>query len=472
MKRLGSVLALLLVLSGIVIISPHPVNAQNDGPAIGAAVPFVDAEGVARGAITVAEVVDPFLDFNPDYPPEPGNRAVAVIVAFDADAGDRLDVTPYAVVIQDSDGFLWTPGSVLFSDDMLIPELTSQTLAPGSRITGVVGFLLPEGAVPARVLFQPESSRIITLAELTDVAPPLPGDAVNLVDSYGGAGDVTVTDLVDPFTEFDPAYPPAAGTRFVALTLVYANSGDGRFDIEPYGLLLRDDTGTLWSTTYTSRPIESIVIPDLSGDQLAPGDRRSGLVLFALPDGVNPAGLYFRTYEGQLLQLADLDGASAAQSQTTQTTTTVATTAATPVVADETPEPAVVDNAASNDPCLVLDAWLSATRERFAQASLLSFQDPTQEDPAALAEDVVALRALADEQFAAPPPVGAEAVNKTLVATLRSLAGSLEQFGSARGGASDEAAIDEALATFSGAGNRLADIDDQLESLATGCGLG
>ena len=73
---------------------------------------------------------DPFTEFDPAYPPEEGARYVALNVAFDADAGGRFDIAPWTIVLQDDAGFLWNQSSIVLPDDALMPELSSQTLAP------------------------------------------------------------------------------------------------------------------------------------------------------------------------------------------------------------------------------------------------------------------------------------------------------------------------------------------------------
>src|SRR5688500_3366440 len=246
MRHVRALLALFfacaLLISGFPLGSASPVAAQE-----GDAVPVADEAGAAVGSITVTEVVDPFVDFDPAYPPEEGGRYVAVNVAFDADAGNRFDIAPYAIVLQDDAGFLWNQASMVLAEDALIPELSSQDLGPGSRVTGVVGFLVPEGRAPARILYQPESSRLIPLHDLTGEEPPALGETVSIVDSEGGTGSVTVTEIVDPFEDVDPTQAQPEDGRFVMVTLLYENTSDGRFSVEPFGLLLRDTTGTLWN---------------------------------------------------------------------------------------------------------------------------------------------------------------------------------------------------------------------------------
>src|SRR5581483_9858714 len=112
----------------------------------------------------------------------------------------------------------------------------------------LVGFVMPGDRVPARVIYQPQSSRVVTLAELRAVPAPRIGEAVKITDSAGNQGAVTVSAFNDP-AAVDPAATPPEGTRFVEAILVYENTGATRFTIEPYGLLLRDANGNLWSAS-------------------------------------------------------------------------------------------------------------------------------------------------------------------------------------------------------------------------------
>jgi len=373
MRHVRALLALFfaytLLFSGFPMGAASGAAAQDEG----VAVPVTDEEGAAVGSITVTEVIDPFTDFDPVYPPEEGGRYVAVNVAFDADAGNRFDISPYTIVLQDDAGFLWNQASVALPEDALIPELSSQTLGPGSRVTGVVGFVVPEGRTPARVLYQPDSSRLIPLLNLTEGAAPAPGDVVSIVDSKGGAGSVTVTEVVDPFEDVDPSQEQPEGGRFVMVALVYENTSDGRFFVEPYGLLLRDANGNLSRATSVTRPEESELVPDMTSAQLAPGDRLSGAVVFVVPQGTGLSGVYTSPVSGQLLQLADLEGD--------------ATDERTGVAIGTNDEPAGTPAAAvAAGDCPNLERWLADARTRIQRAGEMSLQNATLQDMDSLAE--------------------------------------------------------------------------------------
>jgi hypothetical protein len=461
MRHVRALLALLfactLLVSGFPVGTRSPVVAQEEG----AAVPVTDEEGAAVGSITVTEVIDPFTEFDPAYPPEEGGRYIAVNVAFDADAGNRFDITPYSIVLQDDAGFLWNQASMVLAEDALIPELSSQTLGPGSRVTGVVGFVVPEGRTPAQVLYQPESSRLIPLLNLTGEEPPALGEAVAINDSEGGAGSVTVTEVVDPFEDVDPSQAQPEDGRFVMVTLVYENTGDGRFFVEPFGLLLRDANGDLWSATSVTRLEESELVPDITSAQLAPGDRLSGAVVFVVPEGIEIAGMYTSPVSGQLLQLADLESGSDDEAAGAADGTD-----------DEAAGTPMASTAAGPGACIDLEQWLVGARERIRRASEMSLQDATLEDLDSLAEHVDEYAAMAEAQLADQAPPEAEAVAKALAATLQAYSDSIAQILGANNPGKDVALeLTEGMNTFNDAGSRLNEIEGELNEIAAACGL-
>lgn len=462
MQRTSVFFAILLtsavLVAGLSIRFGAPVAAQ-EPDTVGAAVPVADADGLPIGSITVTEVSDPFTEFDPAYPPEAGSRYVALTVAFDADAGARFDIAPWTIVLQDAAGFLWDQSSIVLPDEALVPELSSQTLAPGSRVTGLVGFVLPEGSAPARVYYQPESSRLVPLADLLGEDAPNLGDAVAIVDSEGGSGTVTVAELTDPFEAVEPGQSPPEGARFVFVTLIYENSGAGRFFVEPSGLLLRDANGGLWSATSVSRPDETEIIPDLTRAQLAPGDRLSGAAVFAVPEGTGVAGIYTSPVSGQLIQLADLEVGG-----DTESAPPGGTPAAEP---DEDVSASVADDA-----CADLEPWLASTRERIRRAGEMSVEDATLADLDSMAEHMSEYAALAEAQLAESTPPEAEAAGQALAATLNAYSGAIEQIlGAADPGKDTVLELAGGMNTFNAAGARLQESEAELASIAGECGL-
>src|SRR5215204_1443202 len=459
MRHVRALLALVIACTLLIFGFPEGTALRVAAQGEGVTVPVTDEEGAAVGSITVTEVIDPFTEYDPAYPPEEGGRYVAVNIAFDADAGNRFDIAPSEIVLQDDAGFIWNQASMELAEDALIPQLSSQTLGPGSRVTGVIGFAVPEGRTPAQVLYQPESSRIIPLLNLSEEEQPALGESVAIVDSEGGSGSVTVTEVVDPFEDVDPSQAAPADGRFVMVTLAYENTSEGRFFVEPYGLLLRDANGNLWSATSVTRLEESELIPDITSAQLAPGDRLSGAVVFVVPEGVGLAGIYTSPGSSQLLQLADLESGSDLEAGTAPDATN-----------DEFEATPAVSTAAGD--CADLEQWLASARERIQRAGEMSLEDASLEDLDALEEHVDEYAALAEAQLADQAPPEAEAAAKALAATFQAYSDAVDQILSANDPGKDVTVeLTEGMNTFNDAGSRLNDIEAELNRIAADCGL-
>ena len=470
MRRMPSILSLLLgfaLLFSQVLSTFAQVDAQegSTNAGIGSPVPVTNDAGEIIGSVTVAEVVDPFTDTSPDYPAEPGQRYVVVRAIFDADAGTRFDIAPWAIVIQDETGTLWDSTSLILPDDALVPQLSSQTLAPESRVSGLIGFQLPEGVTPARVYFQPVSSRLVLLAELVATTLPAVGAAVPYTDSDGGTGQVTVREIVDPFTGVDPSYPVPDGSRYVYAALTFENTSEGAFHTDSYALLLQDANGDLWSPGYVTRTGDTLVVPDLGRTQLAPGDRLTGAVVFAVPADAQLTGLFSSPTGEQLLPLA----AATSGSKPPDTTVSDETPVAEPTIAViSTPEPAVVtpEPGIEANPCTDLQDWLLAGADRILTAQGLADDARTATDAATLTDLSAQFAQMADDEELVAVPAGGEAAEKALVATLRALSGATADAATALESGGDAAA---ALDLVSRAQDRLAAIQSQMALVTGNC---
>lgn len=447
------------LLGSFAVVGGESASSQ-EGAALGDAVPVSNEEGDALGSIAVTEVADPYEAFDPNSPPEPGSRYVALTVAFDADAGERFDIEPRSIVLQDDAGFLWNQSSFVVPDDAVVPELSSDTLAPGSRVSGVVVFPVPDERAPARVFYQPESSRLVDLADLSNMPAPTVGESVPLVDSEGGTGSVTVTEVADPFEAFDATQPPPVDARYVLVTLAYENTGDGRFFIEPFGLVLRDADGNLWSSTSVTRPDESEIVPDLNRTQLAPGDRLSGVVGFVVPVGVEPNGVYAAPTSGQLVLLADIRPGVEPATQEEES-------AATPVAALDDDA-----TAALTESCVDVEQWLATAQERIDVIQGIDLENMTLEDVAMLAEEAPRYAEFAQMQLEEEAPEALDAVNAALTATFGEYAAVVDQLMGATAPGNDPIQeIAEALQSLDAAGLRLQQVEAEAAKIASECGL-
>jgi hypothetical protein len=309
MKRRSPV-ALILIVLVAGSVGTSLVAAQDPPPKVGEEVTFVDPEGIIRGTVTVREVADPFTGHDPNTPAQPGTRYVALTVTYQAALDQPFDAQPYEIMLQSEDGSLWSSAYVPRPADSTIPDLEPQTLAPDNRISGIVAYAVPEDTTIRRVLYQAASDRLLELAELAPGTGPAPGGAVTYTYEDGSTASIT-TELTDPFTAFDPAYPPEEGRRFVALRPVFENVGELPYWEEPYDIILRDDSGFIYTPSNVYAPPEHPV-PPLESQTMSPGDRVSGFIGYSVPADAALSEILYYPESGRMVTLADVDGGGAA----------------------------------------------------------------------------------------------------------------------------------------------------------------
>lgn len=123
-------------------------------------------------------------------------------------------------------------------------------------------------------------------------------------------GTIQVTELHDPFEDFDPTRPAAAGQRYVGLIAMFTAAADQTFDTNPYHIVARDTDGYLYTPSYVPRPAD-VIVPDLQSQTLAPSNRISGFVGYIVPaDAVLQDVLYLpSSYRSiPLVQIGDAAG--------------------------------------------------------------------------------------------------------------------------------------------------------------------
>jgi hypothetical protein len=293
--------AALLVVAGLLVGASPGVLAQD--PA-GPEVQFDDDTGVVRGTIQVAELDDPFVDHDPARPPAAGERYVGLIAVFTAAADQTFDTNPYYIVARDTNGYLYNPSYVARPADVIVPDLQSQTLAPGNRISGFVGYTLPADVVLQDVLYLPSSYRSIPLVQIETAAGPPVGGPVPFTATDGSQATFTFQ-LTDPLTGTTNA--PAEGMRFVGMDTLIENTGALVYDAVPTELYLRTADGDLYYPTGVYRE-DVTVLPDLAGQPLAPGDRISGFVGYEVPADATVVAIDYWPESGRRAMVGDLVG--------------------------------------------------------------------------------------------------------------------------------------------------------------------
>lgn len=252
----------------------------------------VDGAGFGLAAVAVQDPATPGMF----YEPEPGTRLVAVevIVANTADEVQTVNLLSAAVV--DADGFVVTPE--LASVDN---QLATVALLPGQKVRGMVGFTLPENAVPVALKWTPNmfsgSSISASLAPPPDghtadnaaIAIPAPAIDTPLGQEAQDFGvGLTAVTLEDPATP-GMFYDAEPGTRLVAVEIIVSNAGAEAVSVNPLYTSLVDADGFVYEAELAGRDGQ------IDTMELAPGERVRGWVAFTIPEGAQPAGIRWNT---------------------------------------------------------------------------------------------------------------------------------------------------------------------------------
>ncbi len=146
----------------------------------------------------------------------------------------------------------------------------------------------------------------LSLALVSPVIAQDGSEPVPYLDDQGNQlGTLLIRDFADPFTEFDPASPPAEGSRYAVLTLTFEAAEDQAFPADPYQVQLLDTDGYVHLSGWVPRPAGSVV-PDLQSQTLAPFDRISGVIPYVLPAEAEIASVVYRGDGRRLMPIVEV----------------------------------------------------------------------------------------------------------------------------------------------------------------------
>jgi hypothetical protein len=262
----------------------------------------VGGDGVGLAAVSVQDPAAPGMF----YDPAPGTRLVAVEVIVANTSDEVQDVNLLGAALVDADGFVVTPE--LASVDN---QLATVGLLPGQKVRGMVGFALPENAVPVALKWTPGifsgSSIAASLATppdghtadnaAIDIAAPAIETPLGQEAQDFGVGLTAVT-LEDPATP-GMFYEAQPGTRLVAVEITVSNAGAEAVSVNPLYTSLVDADGFVYEAELAARDGQIDTL------DLAPGERVRGWVAFTIPEGAQPAGIRWGTpLSGDILQVS------------------------------------------------------------------------------------------------------------------------------------------------------------------------
>lgn len=177
MRNLIALLVAVLFLSGG---SASLVAAQDDAtpaapggdggtvdPAVGDTVSVVDTRGNEFVTATVTEVIRPWEDYGEFEEPDRGTEYVAFLIEFENTSDSGVEIDPFRFILQDAQGFGFSRAFAQGEEDAELAPLSDATeVEGGESLEALLVFNVFEGQDLAHLFWQPDSDRLVTLAQL------------------------------------------------------------------------------------------------------------------------------------------------------------------------------------------------------------------------------------------------------------------------------------------------------------------
>jgi hypothetical protein len=144
------------------------LDLRESATELGSTVTWVSGEGEPIGEITVEGIIDPITDYQPSSSPSRGFRYIGIVVTVTNLGAKPFRIDVYRFSIIDNEGYVKTADSIYRNAESVatLPDLAYVEIAPGDFLTGLVGFELINPATIKTVIFSPENTRALRLAEI------------------------------------------------------------------------------------------------------------------------------------------------------------------------------------------------------------------------------------------------------------------------------------------------------------------
>lgn len=306
-RRLLTLLAVVLTLLTGTLSS---VSAQDggtpeaEGTAAGSV--FYSGDGQEEGIVSVAEIVDPFEDYEAGFTPQRGFHFVMAVVTIESTSDRAIEANAYGFYLIDTDGFFYYPTYLYRSTELTeaLPDFLGGQIEPGQSLSGAIFFEVLDGTSPGLITYQPSFDRLVTAADLRD-EPVAAGNPVEFLAADGQpAATFTVGDVQIPMEDY--ANPPQRGFEFVGVEVTVENISDDVFALEPYTFTYVDAQGFVYTSYGTYRTEEAEAeLPTLQYTDLAAGDTITALLTFEVFAGSDPGMVYYSPTSDRQVRLAE-----------------------------------------------------------------------------------------------------------------------------------------------------------------------
>ena len=424
MRRVLTLAILVALTLGILI--PGIAQAQSGTPTtettgafgvpLGTATTIVGPDGAPIGTITVSNITDPFTGFDSSSAPQRGYHYALAEVTISNTGSAPMEVYPNYIMGIDNEGFVTQQAFIGYTDATVIPLESTDALAAGASVTGVVPYQLFGSTTLDRIVYAPTFDLQITALDLR-AAPVVAGTPVTIMDTSGAPmAEVTVNGVTDPFTGYESSSAPQRGSRYILLDVTVTNTGASVLSTSPSDFWVVDADGFVLSSTFASRI--DLTLPDFDYLDLNPGESQQGALVYEVFAGVPPAQVSWGDGYTSLNVVADLSAGTGTAQPVSQPP--AATEGAGEPTAPALPTTAATTAAVtSSADCAGLVDWGLDLLDRITRASELtaSFQtaDISTVTAAQVTDIATQLRAMGDEQAASNPPAAAAELNTIMV---------------------------------------------------------
>jgi hypothetical protein len=418
-------------------------------PDIGDTVAISNPDGDELGTVTLEEIVDPFEEF--EERAEPGLRFLSIELTIENTGEDDLEIATGNIGVVDEAGTIFVRVADITRTDDAEP-LEDTTLEPGDEITGSLAVGFPEDGEIAQVFWFVDTGILPIIYNAAEPVPP--GDTVMLstedFENYEDVAELTVDELVDPLEDVEAG----SRQRAIGATISIENAGEEPFAPEPASFYLGTTAGIFWSPDPSIERSDDAIdgLPDLTGDEIEPGDQATGFVGFLIPEDAEISYLMYFPGDGtRMVRIFDARTSTGDDSRDEGNLGPIGRDAETPE-ADETPQD---DNGSTGDDCDGAAAWADESIDRLIEwSTALGEIDAGNPDPDALRDAADISAGIAAAQADSTPPPAAEELNDLLTQAYEDTADALNAMADATE-EGDDAAYGEAAQVIAEIGTSL-----------------
>jgi hypothetical protein len=448
------------------LAAPAPPASGNRlarlAPDIGDTVTFSNPDGDEIGSVTLEDIVDPFDEF--EERAQPGLRFLSIELTIENTGEDDLEIATSNIGVVDEVGTIFTGVAVTRTDGA--DELEPATLEPGDEITGSLAIGFPEDSEITQIIWFVATGILPIIYNAAEPVPP--GDTVMLstadYENYEDVAELTVDEVVDPLEDVEAG----SGQRAVGATISIENAGEEPFAPEPASFYLGTTDGIFWSPDPSIERSDDAIdeLPDLTDDEIEPGDQVTGFVAFLIPEDAEISYLMYFPGDGtRMVRIFDAEVESGADPGEDDGTPTGGDSRDDGNLGpigrddDETPEadetPQDDDNGSTGDECEGAAAWADESIDRLVEwSTALAGIDAGNPDPDALRDAADTSAEIAEAQAKSTPPPAAEELNDLLTQAYEDTADALNAMADAAE-EGDDAAYGEAAQVIAEVGASL-----------------